>query len=88
MRTLKSIIYVYEETIAIKGHNFKYVEEGEIKQGKDSSIFSLYDSEKYEKCIALTIKNYDGLIKIAEAYLTGNKKDLEEAKKQFCIVSD
>lgn len=86
MRTLKRIIYVYEEAVVIKGHNFNYETTKYVKKHKKpESLYALYDSGKYGRLIASTILSYEGLNEIAEAYLTGDKQALEEAKKKWCI---
>ena len=81
MRTLKSIIYVYEEEFVVSGHRFKY----EMSKSDRYTLFYLYDSEKNEQIIASGITTYHGLIAIAEAYLTGNRESLAEAKYRNCI---
>ena len=85
MRTLKSIIYVYEETLAIKGHYFRYEMTKEVKKCNLHSLYSLYDLEKNDNLVASTILTYEGVYEIAEAYLTGDKQKLEEAEKNFCL---
>ena len=80
MRTLKTIIYVYEEEFVVSGHRFKY----EMSKSDRNTLFYLYDSEN-EKIIASGITTYHGLIAIAEAYLTGNSTSLAEAKYRNCI---
>lgn len=86
MRTLKRIIYVYEETIVVKGHYFRYEMTKDTKKNNNNELYTLYDSEKkYEPLVSSTIRTYEGLIKIAESYLTGDKQALEEAKREWCI---
>ena len=84
MRTLKRIIYVYEETFVIKGHNFTCEMTKAIGK-RENMLYTLYDSEKYGRLVASTIQTYEGINEIAEAYLTGDKQALEEAKRKWCI---
>ena len=86
MRTLKRIIYVYDEIIFVKHHCFRLEITKDIKKNKDNEIYSLYDFEKkYEPLVCSTIRNYEGIVEIAAAYLTGDKQALEETKRKWCI---
>ena len=86
MRTLKRIIYVYDELIFVKQHLFKIETTKDIKKDKDDSLYTLYDAEaENEDIVATTIQNYKGIIEIAEAYLTGDKQALDEAKIKWCF---
>lgn len=86
MRTLKRIIYVYEDTIIIRGHYFRYETTKDIKKDCDNGLYTLYDIEKkYEFLVASTILTYEGLCEIARAYLTDDKHVLKEAIKKWCI---
>ena len=86
MRTLKRIIYVYEDTIIIMGHYFRYEMTKDTKKNNNNELYTLYDSEKkYECLVASTIRTYEGLIEIAESYLTGDKQALEDAKREWCL---
>ena len=85
MRTLKRIIYVYEEKIVIKGHHFKYEMRKALKSENTLyTSYTLYDSEKSDLLIEVMITTYEGMKEIAEAYLTGDKQALEEAKRIWC----
>lgn len=86
MRTLRRIIYVYDEIIFVKHHCFRYEMTKDIKKNNENGLYSLYDFEKkYEPLVASTIRTYDGVVEIAEAYLTGDEQALEEAKIKCCI---
>ena len=87
MKQLKRLIAVYEERIVVKGHRLKVETSREIMQNRDNSIYELYDPKKNDYLIAGTIKTYDGLIEIAEAYVKGDKQTLEEAKRKNCICN-
>ena len=87
MRTLKRIIYVYEEKIVIKGHHFKYEMRKATKKNSENTLYTsytLYDSEASDLLIEVMIPTYEGMKEIAEAYLTGDKQALEEAKRIWC----
>ena len=86
MRTLKRIIYVYDELVFVKQHLFKIETTKDINKEKDDSLYTLYDAEaENEDIVATTIQNYKGVIEIAEAYLTGDKQALDEAKIKWCF---
>ena len=90
MKHLKSLIAVYDETIVVKGHHFRVESHRDIMKTEDDSIYELYDSDKLENdlLIASVIINYEGVIEIAAAYITGDKTLLNEAKSKWCIAPD
>lgn len=86
MRTLKRIVYVYEDTIIIGGHHFRYETTKDIKKDYDNGLYTLYDiDKKYELLVASTILTYEGVYEIARAYLADDKQVLKEAIKKWCI---
>lgn len=86
MRTLKRIVYVYEETIIIGGHYFRCETTKDIKKYNDNGLYTLYDiDKKYEHLVASTILTYEGVYEIAQAYLADDKQILKEAVKKWCI---
>lgn len=86
MRTLKRIIYVYEDVVLIRGHYFKYEMTKDTKKNNGNELYTLYDIDKeYDYLVATTILTYEGLYEIARSYLTGDKQALEEAKRKWCI---
>lgn len=84
MKKLKRLIAVYDEEILVKGHYFKVETSKDIMKDSDDSIYELYDNKGF--FIVGTIRSYKGLIEVAEAYITGDKQTLEDAKTKNCII--
>ena len=83
MKQLKRLIAVYEENIVVKGHYFTVEKSKDVMKDEDDELFELYYQGYF---IAGTIRSYKGLIEIAEAYLTGDKQTLVEAKSKNCMI--
>ena len=83
MKQLKRLIAVYEERIVVKGHYFRVEMSRDLLKEEDDSLFELYHNDYL---VAGTIRSYKGLIAVAEAYLTGDKKVLESAQRKWCLI--
>ena len=83
MKQLKRLIAVYDEDVVVKGHCFKVEESKDVMKDKDDSLFELYYHGYF---VAGTIRSYKGLIEVAEAYLTGDKQTLADAKSKNCMI--
>ena len=83
MKQLKRLIAVYEEAIVVKGHYFKVEESKDFMKDEDDSLYELYHRGDF---VAGTIRSYKGLIEVAEAYLTGDKQTLVDAKSKNCLI--
>ena len=83
MKQLKRLIAVYEEDLVIKGHYFKVVRSKDVMKDEDDSLFELSYKGYF---VAGTIRSYKGLLEVAEAYLTGDKQTLVDAKAKNCII--
>ena len=83
MKQLKRLIAVYDELIVVKGHYFKVEMSKDVLKDEDDSLYELYHNDYL---IAGTIRSYNGLIEVAEAYLTGDKKVLEAAQRKWCLI--